>query len=57
MTIRERAIILKINEQVKKLSQAPQTSYAPQTGEIKKATEYQASSLPPLPPPLPKYKG
>lgn len=57
MSERERALLLKINEQVKRLTQPPPTTFAPQTGTIKPETQYQPSTLPPIIPISPKYKG
>lgn len=56
MTIKERESLFKINELIKKLSQAPMTTYIPQTGEYPQAEEYQSGTtpLPLFPPQQPK---
>lgn len=46
MSMKEREILLKLHQQVLKLTQPPATTFAPSTGEIPQAPEYTPSSLP-----------
>ncbi len=55
MPAKERALLLAINEQIKKINTPPPSTFAPQTGEVTKPPEYQALSglqvvLPPIKP-------
>lgn len=52
MSTKERTLLLKLNEQIKKLSQPPLTTFSPQTGVTPLPTVYNAATTPltPLPP-------
>lgn len=47
----ERDLLLRINDQIKKLNTPPPSTFAPQTGEEEKPLEYKPSANP-----LPAYK-
>lgn len=50
MTIKQREILLRLNEQVKKLTENPPTTFSPNTGNTPKETQYNPASQPkPLP--------
>ncbi len=57
MTIKERTILLKLHEQVLKLTTNPPTTFSPQTGAVIPPVTYQPSVMPLPLPPTPKYQG
>lgn len=57
MTIKERSILLKIHENVLKLTQPPATTFAPQTGQLPPKVEYVPPVVPLPLPPAPKFNG
>ena len=51
MPAKERDLLLKIQEALRKASTPPPTTYAPQTGEVPKPEEYNPNAYPlPVPP-------
>lgn len=51
MSTKQRELLLRINEQIKKLSTPPPTTFAPSTGSLPTPIVYQSGTTPtPIPP-------